>query len=185
MYVGICGLMRWRGNRQPWTGDHYPAFLKTCIGYLSFSVDFPQINVCQYSVVVFFQNLGISTSNTIKVNKNGYPVCTTLLKYSFVQVFLRNDQELVQSKPQSRPQNQNGKQPKLLMDIIQREHEQYIPVSVIICQTFSKIFFSEITGPIEAIFHVEPPWEEGMKFCINGLGHMTKMAATPRYGKNL
>ena len=25
----------------------------------------------------------------------------------------------------------------------------------------------------------------GMKVCSNGLGHMTKMAATPIYGKNL
>ena len=27
----------------------------------------------------------------------------------------------------------------------------------------------------------KPPWEEG----TNGLGHMTKMAAAPIYGKNL
>ena len=39
--------------------------------------------------------------------------------------------------------------------------------------------------PIKAKFHVEPPWEGGMKVCINGLGHMTKMAAMPIYGKNL
>ena len=32
---------------------------------------------------------------------------------------------------------------------------------------------------------VEPPWEGGTKVCINGPGHMTKMAATPIYGKNL
>ena len=25
--------------------------------------------------------------------------------------------------------------------------------------TFSNVFFSETTGPIEAKFHVEPPWD--------------------------
>ena len=44
--------------------------------------------------------------------------------------------------------------------------------------------FSKITGPIETKFHVEPPWVGGMKVCSGGLGHMTKMAATPVYGKN-
>ena len=33
--------------------------------------------------------------------------------------------------------------------------------------------------------HVEPPWEDGKKFYINGSGHMTKMIAMPIYGKNL
>ena len=32
---------------------------------------------------------------------------------------------------------------------------------------------------------MEPPWEGGVKVCINSPGHMTKMAATPIYGKNL
>ena len=50
---------------------------------------------------------------------------------------------------------------------------------------FSKIFFSETAWPIKAKFYVEPPWEGGTKVCINGLGHMTKMAAMPIYGKNL
>ena len=31
---------------------------------------------------------------------------------------------------------------------------------------------------------MEPAWEGGMKVYINGLGHMTKMATTPIYGKN-
>ena len=30
----------------------------------------------------------------------------------------------------------------------------------------------------------EPPWVGGTKFCSRHLGHMTKMAATPIYGKN-
>ena len=50
--------------------------------------------------------------------------------------------------------------------------------------TFSNIFSSETAWPIKAKFYVEPPWEGGTKVYINGLGHMTKMAATPIYGKN-
>ena len=50
--------------------------------------------------------------------------------------------------------------------------------------TFSNIF-SETTGPIEAKFHVEPPLDGGTKIYSNGLGHMTKMAAIPIYGKTL
>ena len=49
--------------------------------------------------------------------------------------------------------------------------------------TFSNIFSSETAWPIKAKFYVEPPWEGGTKVCINGPGHMTKMAAMPIYGK--
>ena len=49
---------------------------------------------------------------------------------------------------------------------------------------FSKIF-SEAAWPIKAKFYVDPLWEEGTKVCINGPGHMTKMATMPIYGKNL
>ena len=38
---------------------------------------------------------------------------------------------------------------------------------------------------MKAKFHVEPPWDEGMKDCSNGPGHMTNMAAMPICGKNL
>ena len=55
---------------------------------------------------------------------------------------------------------------------------------VCVLSTFSNIF-SETTGPIEAKFHVEPPWEGGTKVCSNGPGHMTKMTTMPIYGKNL
>ena len=48
----------------------------------------------------------------------------------------------------------------------------------------SNIFFSKTAWPIKAKFYVEPPWEGGTKVYINGPGHMTKMAATPIYGKN-
>ena len=57
-------------------------------------------------------------------------------------------------------------------------------VCMYVCvSTFSNIFSSETTGPIEAKFHVQPPWDGRTKVCSNGPGHMTKMAAI--YGKNL
>ena len=52
-------------------------------------------------------------------------------------------------------------------------------------QTSLNIFSSETTGPIEAKFHVEPPWDGGTKVYSNGPGHMTKMATMPIYVKNL
>ena len=48
----------------------------------------------------------------------------------------------------------------------------------------SKIFFSETAGPIKAKVYEEPPWVGGTIFCSRHLGHMTKMAAMPIYGKN-
>ena len=48
----------------------------------------------------------------------------------------------------------------------------------------SNIFFSDTAWPIKAKFYMEPPWVEGTKFCSRHLGHMTKMAAMPIYGKN-
>ena len=50
---------------------------------------------------------------------------------------------------------------------------------------FSNFFSLETARPVEAKFHVKPPWDGGMKECSNGLGHMTHMAAMPIYGKNL
>ena len=50
--------------------------------------------------------------------------------------------------------------------------------------TISNIFFSETAWPIKAKFYVEPHWVGGTKVCSRHLGHMTKMAATPIYGKN-
>ena len=50
--------------------------------------------------------------------------------------------------------------------------------------TFSNIFFSKTARPIKAKFYVEPPWVGETKVCSRHLGHMTKMAATPIYGKN-
>ena len=59
-------------------------------------------------------------------------------------------------------------------------------VCVCVCvSTFSNIFASETTRPMEAKFHMELSWDGGTKVCSNGLGRMTKMAAMPIYGKNL
>ena len=49
----------------------------------------------------------------------------------------------------------------------------------------SNIFSSETAWPIKVKFHIELPWDGGMKVCSNGPGHMTKMAPKPIYGKNL
>ena len=50
---------------------------------------------------------------------------------------------------------------------------------------FLNFFFSITTRPIEAKFHVEPPWDGRTKACSNGPGHMIRMATMPIYGKNL
>ena len=44
--------------------------------------------------------------------------------------------------------------------------------------------FLETAWLIKLKFYVEPPWEVAFKFYSQYLGHMTKMAATPIYGKN-
>ena len=49
--------------------------------------------------------------------------------------------------------------------------------------TFSNFFSLEIAGPIEARFNMEPSWNEKMEVYSTGLGHMTKMAVIPIYGK--
>ena len=51
--------------------------------------------------------------------------------------------------------------------------------------TFSNFFSLETARLLEARFHVEPPWDGGMKVCSNSLFHMTNMATMPIYGKNL
>ena len=51
--------------------------------------------------------------------------------------------------------------------------------------TFSNFFSLETARPIEAKCHVEHPWDGITKDCSNGQGHLTNMAATPIYAKNL
>ena len=48
-----------------------------------------------------------------------------------------------------------------------------------------KFFSSKDAKLFEAKFHMEPPWDVGMKICSNVAGHMTKTASRPIYGKNL
>ena len=56
----------------------------------------------------------------------------------------------------------------------------------VVCRPYSlNIFSSETAWPIKIKFHMELPWDEGTKVYSNGPGHITKMAATPIYGKNL
>ena len=50
-------------------------------------------------------------------------------------------------------------------------------------QSFFKFFSSISTWPIKAKFYVEPPWHGRTKVCSNDSGHMTKVAAMPKYGK--
>ena len=62
-------------------------------------------------------------------------------------------------------------------------------IAMVLCPSivyppFSKIFFSKTAGPIKARFHMEPQWDGGTKFYLLSLGHMTKLATTPIYGKN-
>ena len=47
------------------------------------------------------------------------------------------------------------------------------------------LFFSEIVESFETKFHMRAYGCMGMKICTNKLGHMTKVAAMPIYGKNL
>ena len=59
-------------------------------------------------------------------------------------------------------------------------------VCMYVCKSrFSNIFSSETTGPYEAKFHMEPPWDGGTKVCSNSPGLVTKMTAMPIFGKSL
>ena len=61
----------------------------------------------------------------------------------------------------------------------------YIMVGLRCPSTLSKDFFSKTTGTFLIKFHIHPPGRRGMKVWLNDSGHMTKMAAMPKYGKNL
>ena len=57
-------------------------------------------------------------------------------------------------------------------------------ISTFASSTFSNNISSETAGPIETKLHVEPPRGGETKVCSECLGHMTKMAVMPIYGKN-
>ena len=48
---------------------------------------------------------------------------------------------------------------------------------------YYNIVFSQTIGPIELKFHVKTPYDKLAKIYIKYFGHITKMAATPIYGK--
>ena len=50
---------------------------------------------------------------------------------------------------------------------------------------FSNIFAFETARPIEAKFHVKPPWDEWLKVSTNVLCHITKLTPMSIYGKKL
>ena len=58
-------------------------------------------------------------------------------------------------------------------------------VAHIVVQSIYKNFvFSQTVGPIELKFYVKTPYDKIAKIYSKHVGHMTKMAATPIYGKN-
>ena len=56
------------------------------------------------------------------------------------------------------------------------------PLSKITQIQYCQTFLLKHTRSFEAKFHIEPPWDVGMKICSNVSGHMTKMASGPIYG---
>ena len=50
---------------------------------------------------------------------------------------------------------------------------------------YQNIVSSQTIGPIELKFHMKTPYDKSAKIYAKYFGHMTKMAATPIYGKNL
>ena len=76
-----------------------------------------------------------------------------------------------------------GSQGELLVYPLSRRPSSIRP-SVCRAFTISDVFFSETPCQIKAKFYMESPWVGGMKVCSLHLGHTTKMAAMPIYGKN-
>ena len=56
---------------------------------------------------------------------------------------------------------------------------------IVVPSIYINIVFSQTIGPIELKFHVKTPYDKLAKKYTNYFGHMTKMAVTPIYGKNL
>ena len=130
--------------------------------------------------------------NAFETYKNGDLLKTTLQLFSAQRIsslnsagknfadFNRSKPEIIEQRLISSPEP-SGSQGELIVYPCSGVR----PSSVRRPSTISNIFSSETTWPIKAKFYVEPPWEGGTKVCINGPGHMTKMAAMPIYGKNL
>ena len=55
---------------------------------------------------------------------------------------------------------------------------------IVVQSIYYNLVFSQTIGQIEFKFHVKTPYKKVAKIYSNYLGHMTKMATTPIYGKN-
>ena len=57
---------------------------------------------------------------------------------------------------------------------------------IVVPSIYQNIVSSQTIGPIELKFHMKTPYDKSAKiYAAKYFGHMTKMAATPIYGKNL
>ena len=56
---------------------------------------------------------------------------------------------------------------------------------VVVPSIYKNIVFSQTIGPIELKFHAKISYDKSAKLYTKYFGHMTKMATTPIYGKNL
>ena len=54
---------------------------------------------------------------------------------------------------------------------------------IVVQSIYQNFVFSQTISPIELKFHVKTPYDKIAKNYTKHLGHMTKMAATPVYGK--
>ena len=73
--------------------------------------------------------------------------------------------------------------PEFQSDQPRHNMQPFLLPSDSVCNLFTP--FSETAWPIKFKFHVEHPYAGGTKVCINGPGHMTKMAARAVNSKNL
>ena len=55
---------------------------------------------------------------------------------------------------------------------------------IVVPSIYLNIVFSQTIGQIELKFHVKTPYNKLAKIYTKYFGHITKMAATPIYGKN-
>ena len=56
---------------------------------------------------------------------------------------------------------------------------------IVVPSIYLNIVFAQTIGPIKLKFHVKTPYDKSAKIYTRKFGHMTKMASTPIYGKNL
>ena len=56
---------------------------------------------------------------------------------------------------------------------------------IVVPSIYKNIVFSQTIGPIELKFHMKTPYDKSVKIYTKYFCHMTKMTATPIYGKNL